>query len=55
VQAKLDFAVSWLDVHTQLAGRLGKPLVLSEFGKKAGEDPGSRPAYFGAVSWGALA
>ncbi|GAB4817240.1 hypothetical protein N2152v2_004286 [Parachlorella kessleri] len=48
-EAKLRFALSWLDVHTQLAGKLGKPLVLSEFGKKAGEDPGSRAGYFDTV------
>lgn len=34
-QAKLDFALSWLNMHSKLAGQLRKPLVLSEFGKKS--------------------
>ncbi len=47
-QAKLDFALRWVEVHAQLAGQLKKPVVLSEFGKQAGE-PGARAAYFGKV------
>ncbi len=40
LQERLRFALSWLDCHVAAARRMGKPLVLSEWGKqraKAGE------------------
>jgi hypothetical protein len=33
--AKLAFSKRWLECHVDLCANLGKPLVLSEFGKKA--------------------
>lgn len=36
-QERLRFALSWLDCHVALARRLGKPLVLSEWGKQRGK------------------
>lgn len=33
-QERLRFSLAWLDCHVALARRLGKPLVLSEFGKR---------------------
>jgi hypothetical protein len=34
---KLRFARRWINVHADVALQLGKPLVLAEFGKKAGK------------------
>ncbi|KAI7844213.1 hypothetical protein COHA_002347 [Chlorella ohadii] len=32
-----DFGQQWIDAHSQVAAQLGKPLVLEEFGKVAGD------------------
>lgn len=34
MQAQLRFALDWLDCHVRLSRQLGKPLVLSEWGKR---------------------
>lgn len=43
----LDFFTQWIDGHTQMADRLGKPLLLEEFGKKGRDvrDPFFAAAY----------
>jgi mannan endo-1,4-beta-mannosidase len=47
--AKTRFAVHWIETHIDIAReKLGKPLVLSEFGKKAGA-PGEREAWLQTV------
>jgi mannan endo-1,4-beta-mannosidase len=60
-QERLHFALCWVDCHVALARRLGKPLVLSEWGKQrsvggeAAATGGSpRAAFYAQVrGWGA--
>lgn len=42
--AKLAFSKRWLECHVDLCAHLGKPLVLSEFGKKVTGVGGQRAA-----------
>lgn len=44
LQEQLRFALGWLDCHVELSRQLGKPLVLSEFGKRRGGWPGAAAA-----------
>ena len=46
---KLRFARRWINVHADVASRLGKPLVLAEFGKKAGKG-GERADFYQKVT-----
>ena len=50
----MEFALRWLDCHLALSSRLGKPLLLSEFGKRDGTD-GHRPAFYQTLLATALA
>jgi mannan endo-1,4-beta-mannosidase len=54
---RLAFSLAWLDAHVAACRRAGKPLVLSEFGRKAGEElggEGAREAHLAAVLQRAL-
>ena len=57
VQGRLRFALCWIDCHVALSRRqLGKPLVLSEFGKRRGQgEASSRSHYYSQVGELALA
>ena len=46
---KLRFARRWINVHADVAAQLGKPLVLAEFGKKAGKG-GDRADFYKKVT-----
>ncbi len=47
--AQLRFARRWINCHVDAAARLGKPLVLGEFGKKGGGSP--RAKFFEKVGF----
>lgn len=46
--ARLLFSLKWIDAHVNLCRVLGKPLVLSEFGKKLG-GRGDREEFYAAL------